>query len=365
LLDLQYFQSFNKATGLKTMEKEQEYAYKKLEIPKDEEGYVVTFDKDDVVNWKEFFDKYGIVVIRNIISDEDADKTSEEVWDMLLKNNSIKKDDPSTWLSWPWGKHLGILGNAPILSPQACANRENPDVYKFFCDLFGEKELYVSIDRIGMMRPTRGVKFPDKEQPEDKPEWKSVSDWLHWDMNPWTGKTSTYAWQGNDPEQPENKGFDRLMVQGILGLYNCGPNEGGLQGVPGFHKHIQSWANKNIGLKEPRVFPNLLDETTCQVPNDDPIRNDIQKLPIRKGSLLIWHSAIPHGTFPNDSNKFRMIQYMKMAPASYPFITPYFKSGKMYEPDLKEVENVHLTQLGKKLFALKDWKDADENCVIQ
>lgn len=38
------------------------YGYAPLQIPKDEEGFVVTFDKDDVTGWKNFFDTYGIVV---------------------------------------------------------------------------------------------------------------------------------------------------------------------------------------------------------------------------------------------------------------------------------------------------------------
>ncbi len=40
------------------------YGYQTLQIPKDEEGYVVSFEKDDVINWRNFFDTYGIVVSR-------------------------------------------------------------------------------------------------------------------------------------------------------------------------------------------------------------------------------------------------------------------------------------------------------------
>lgn len=96
---------------------------------------------------------------------------------------------------------MGILGSDLTLSQQACSNREHPNIYDFFCKLYGETEyvlgrviygllaayirlrLYTSIDRVGMMRPTKGLKFPGQEELVDKPEWKSMSEWLHWDMS--------------------------------------------------------------------------------------------------------------------------------------------------------------------------------------
>lgn len=92
----------------------------------------------------------------------------------------------------------------------------------------------------------------------------------------------------------------------------------------------------------------------------DPIRNDIQKLPLRKGSLLIWHSAIPHGTFPNDSNRFRLIQYMKMAPASYPHVVPFYQSNSPFRPMYPFPEDVQLTELGQKIYGFKPWKPTPE-----
>lgn len=50
---------------------------------------------------------------------------------------------------------------------------------------------------------------------------------------------------------------------------------------------------------------------TCARAQDDPMRADIQRCPIRKGSLLIWSSYTPHGNYPNDSADPRMIQVRK------------------------------------------------------
>jgi ectoine hydroxylase-related dioxygenase (phytanoyl-CoA dioxygenase family) len=81
---------------------------------------------------------------------------------------------------------------------------------------------------------------------------------------------------------------------------------------------LKGWANAN---KETVLsFAKTMDPTSVQVrmkyskkiikkkkifkiPKDDPIRKDIQKMPIRKGSILIWNSRLPHGTFPNNSNQ--------------------------------------------------------------
>ena len=45
-----------------------------------------------------------------------------------------------------------------------------------------------------MLRPTRDV----EGEGEDHPEWKSIDGWLHWDVNPWSGKASQafYQWNG-------------------------------------------------------------------------------------------------------------------------------------------------------------------------
>jgi len=343
-----------------------EYNYERLQVPKDEEGYVVGFNLEQEEEFKKFFEEYGLVVVKNVINEEECGRTADEVWDYLRTYTDglpILKEDANTWDRWPWGGHLGILGNFPIMTPQACRNRQNPNIHKVFSVLFETPKLWVSVDRIGMMRPTKAVKYPNEEV-IDKPEWKSVTNWLHWDMNPWTGKTSTYAFQGNHPDQPNNIGFDMLKVQGILALYDCGPNEGGFHAVPGFQKHIRGWAQANMERKEANCSPHVRDETTVQVPKKDPIREDTQTLPIRKGSILIWNSALPHGTFPNDSGKFRLIQYVKMASAYDAAVEPYFArkgSGKednnFYVTEAQFPPGFQLSELGKKLYGLASWED--------
>jgi hypothetical protein len=247
------------------------------------------------------------------------------------------------------------------MTPQICDNRQNVNIHRVFSKLFGTDELIVSLDRIGMMRPTKDIPYKDGKR--DKPDWKSITGWLHWDLNPWTGRTSIYGWGANYPMNKdamniENNGYKILKVQGILALYDCGEKAGGFHGVPGFQQDMQNWATNNLHLKEQWCYPRSVDETTVQVPKDDPVREYIQTLPIRKGSILIWNSMLPHGTHPNDSDKFRLIQYLKMAPASDPAITPAMKTKDVYPSHSLTLPKVNfeLTDLGKKLLGLRSWK---------
>lgn len=215
--------------------------------------------------------------------------------------------------------------------------------------LFGTGKLWVSIDRISMMRPTKNVHkfFPNGEnmEPMDKPEWKTITNWLHWDMNPWTGKTSTYGFEIRDATK--NRGYDLLKVQGILALVDCSQEAGGFHAVPGFQHHIRGWANQNKAK-----FHRNNTDTTFQVPEDDPIRQDTQTMPIRKGSILIWNSALPHGTYPNDSEQFRCIQYLKMAPTTDLAIRPWIPAELLPGAET----GFHLSELGKKLYGLATWE---------
>ena len=233
---------------------------------------------------------------------------------------------------------LGILGNQIILSAQFCENRQNPKIARVFEVLLGTDNLMVNVGRASAMRPTKNIKLSDGSL-VDKPEWKTVEEWLHWDMCPWKGLTTSFSWRVKDLSL--NRGYDKVKVQGVLSIVDCGENDGGFHCVPGFRHHIRGWANQNLSLYNEKFIEA---SGSIQVPKDDPIRKDIQKVPIRKGCLLVWDSCLPHGTFPNNSDRFRMIQYIKMADRSDPSIEPLFNVDLL-------PEGFELTTLGRKLIS--------------
>lgn len=319
--------------------------YERLELPKDDEGYILTFDVDlEAEEAKKFFERYGVVVFRNCISNDEAMETENECWKFIERHlPGVRRDKPETWGKyWPqMAGNLGILGNSIFLGAQGCRNRENPRVHKAFATLFGTDKLIVSVGRVSKHRPT--------VPPIGKPEWAIRSNWLHWDCNPWTGYCSTFGFRVADNSL--NWSYDRFVVQGILALTDCGPKDGGFHCVPGFHHHIRGWANANMG----HFSAHLRDTTlSIQVPKDDPIRQDICRCPIRAGSLLIWNSFLPHAAFPNESSHGRMVQYVRMYPISDGSVAPLFgdenKHSVLFPPEYKPSE------LGRKLLGWDEWK---------
>jgi hypothetical protein len=304
------------------------------------------------------------VVVSNVLTDEHCQRSVDEVWLFLkeMYNQNIKRDKPETWNSgWPTFSKLGILGNERWLYPQACDNRQNPNIYQVFRTLLGDNELIVNITRAGLMRPTKNIFFPSLNKTEDREEWKTVSEWLHIDMNPLTGRATTYGFENvaeshfdssKDPleaqKKPQNNGMRIRKLQGILALVDCREEDGGFHAVPGFQHFIQTWTKQNEQLC---LDTNINgDPTTIQISKDDPIREHIQRMPIRKGSLLVWDSRLPHGNFPNNSNGMRIVQYLHMAPVSDEAIRPF----PLSKNDLPA--KFYLTDLGEKLYGFKSWE---------
>ncbi|CAF1005111.1 unnamed protein product [Adineta steineri] len=333
-------------------------------LPLDSDGFIISFNVEQQEEILTFFEKHGVVVVSNVLSDEQCQRSVDEVWLFLqeMYNQNIDRNKPETWSSgWPSFSKIGIVGNERWLYPQACDNRQNPNIYQVFRTLLGENELIVNITRAGLMRPTKNIFFSSLNKTEDREAWKTISEWLHLDMNPLTGRTTTYGFEhvgeghfdsSKDPDaainNPVNNGMRIRKLQGILALADCREEDGGFHAVPGFQHFIETWTKQN---KQICIDANESgDPTTVQIPQDDPIRQYIQRMPIRKGSLLVWDSRLPHGNYPNNSSSMRIVQYLHMAPVNDEAIRPF----PLSKDDLPST--FHLTDLGKKLYGFKSWE---------
>lgn len=138
------------------------------------------------------------------------------------------------------------------------------------------------------------------------------------------------------------------------------------------------WRDNNLAHGELYKGRNFVD-----VPEDDPMRNEIVKVPMRKGSVLVWNSMVrcylqhicngqlPHGNYPNESEKFRMVQYIKMTHADkegqfhpvfwvlkcnkYLYIDVSFQLNQWKTEDWFP-EGFELTSLAKKLYGIEPWE---------
>ena len=98
----------------------------------------------------------------------------------------VQKNDPLTWeiKNGFMCSKSGLLGTDSSFTKMSWENRTNEAVYNAFCNILENKDLWCSVDRYGLMKPTKNIKLLDGSK-VDKPEWKTTEKWLHWDMNPW------------------------------------------------------------------------------------------------------------------------------------------------------------------------------------
>lgn len=52
-------------------------------LPKDSDGFAVSFSVDDEAGFKKFFDEYGFVVVDGVLSEEECNASIEEIWQEL------------------------------------------------------------------------------------------------------------------------------------------------------------------------------------------------------------------------------------------------------------------------------------------
>lgn len=72
----------------------------------------------------------------------------------------------------------------------------------------------------------------------DMPDWKTIPEWLHLDLSPWTGQTTAFGWKTTDWKK--NNGYHTWKTQSSIAFVDCGPADGGFHCVPGFQHHIKS-----------------------------------------------------------------------------------------------------------------------------
>jgi hypothetical protein len=96
------------------------YEFKADPIPYDYEGYVQSFRVDQKQEYERFFRRYGVVVVRDVLTSEEAKATADEAWSFIKEyfNEGVDQHDPSTWSVWPGMQQFGLLGNRRTTTPQ-------------------------------------------------------------------------------------------------------------------------------------------------------------------------------------------------------------------------------------------------------
>ncbi|XP_065179466.1 putative phytanoyl-CoA dioxygenase [Sycon ciliatum] len=374
------------------------YVAPKVDIPLDEDDtrYVKSFSIDQKEEFQSFFEEYGFVVIRDVLSRDECEASVDDIWKYLegrgyryrewdgpteheklygkhpqdeeRPEDLIRRDDPSTWNNdWPPLANAGILGFLPVFTKQALLNRQNANIYSVYTTLMKRKDLMVSQDRYGLFRPVKVAGDPEKTN--DK--WRTSYS-LHWDLNPWRHSLRdghfeqgavnvkdamskiTYEDPGHFFEENNEVGTaddDRVNLQGLINFADNLVEDGGFQTVVGFHKHIVQWAETtkdSMGLR-------MMDRSFVPIDCEDPLYKQAQRVSMRAGSIVVWDQRMAHGSAPNSSSNLRFCQFMKMFPALDLDTTQAKNRAKVVQGKV-DLASVELSDVGKCLFGLKPWQ---------
>ncbi|MCK0188661.1 phytanoyl-CoA dioxygenase family protein [Arenibacter sp. F20364] len=277
-------------------------------------------------DWK-FWKHNGYVVVKNAINKDQAKETAQFLWEFEEKD----PENPDTWYTVPRAvmkmKELTGTGMVEVYNHQHLwNNRQQKRIYDAFVDIWGTEKLWVTIDRANLNFPNRPG-FGQK-------------GFIHWDYDPET--------------RPQN-------VQGVLALADqTDENMGGFQCIPWLYRNYDSWK-----LDQPKDR----DRFKPDVAN---LQEQIVKVKMETGDLLIFNSTLPHGIRPNLSkDKVRIAQYISMMPAEEDNesllawrinswknrLAPegYAFPGDPRNWERTKYKSAHLTELGRKLLGLSKW----------
>jgi len=253
-------------------------------LPIDKDGYVKSFTYDQREEIIDFLNEYGVVVVRDILSNDRINETINSIWNHdELTSRGVKRDDVGTWeRCWPRNGQIERKGWICTYDDMKCItswkNRFEPKLVDVFENLWhdsgGKRDLRVKLDRYGVMRPLINK------------SWRTDDGWLHTDQNPVTEK-------------------DVVKFQGILTISDSTENTGGFLCIPGFHKEWKEYCAS--GRPDEDVCPFLTSSD-----------GRAEKVTAKAGSLIVWDSRLPHCNYPNDSeDKFRMVQYITYHPVEF------------------------------------------------
>jgi hypothetical protein len=73
-------------------------------LPVDTDGFIVAFNVDQEEEILTFFEKHGVVVVANVLTEQECERSVDDVSKLLqeMYHPNIQRDQPETWNSkWP------------------------------------------------------------------------------------------------------------------------------------------------------------------------------------------------------------------------------------------------------------------------
>ena len=170
------------------------------------------------------------------------------------------------------------------------ALRQWPPLHQIFADVYGTRRLYVTTDRTHF-KPPQHPSYPAWADPGD------VHVGLHWDID-----TRRRSWPVP------------YAVQGVIYLEDTSAEQGALRVVRGFHRRFEDW-----DASQPTNRSTLRPDADAEAE----LMREAEPIEGKAGSLVLWHSLLPHGPAPNVGTAPRVSAYVTMLPVNAaPFLGP-------------------------------------------
>lgn len=268
-----------------------------------------------------FFREQGYLLVPGVVPQANCRAVVDAIFEFL----GFDRNRPEEWYRPPLKQRNG--GMVEMYHHQSqWDNRQLPQVYEMFRDLFGEKQLAVGIDRVSMKLP---------ESPAH-PDWADEG-FVHLDVDP-----RSVLWA------------KRQGIQGVIYLTDTDETMGGFRCVPGFHKKIKAWALAPENERTPEP-PDFSKEQAIYIPG-------------KAGDYVVWDFFLPHGNGRNLSNRPRFAQYLTMSLAAgmdeatrqdrirrwRDRVPTFIDESKHPHQPTGEAPAV-LTPLGRKLIGMDPW----------
>jgi hypothetical protein len=86
--------------------------------------YVVSFPSENEEEIANFFNEYGFVVIKDVFSVEECERTRSAMWEIIEeKNPAVSRDDPLSWKKFKNNGRYGLSIRGPSFHPTLVLNR--------------------------------------------------------------------------------------------------------------------------------------------------------------------------------------------------------------------------------------------------
>lgn len=232
--------------------------------------------------WREYLDKNGYVVIKDILDQEEKSKYYEQFkkdWKTVAPKFDF--EDKSTWkeINCPMNWEIGmIISNGLGQSDFQWGLRTNLKIREIWEKLYYTKELVVSFDGFSL--------FLSKRQ---NPEI-----WLHIDQHP------------SDP---------LYSVQGAYNFFPVGEEDAGFIVVPGSHRTYNA-----LNVKKSRKF--------IMIEEDDPHIAKAVKLIIPENCFVLWNSKTIHANMGMGIMKSKEINRLTSYISYFP---KEFRTAEIYK----------------------------------